>query len=170
MLSILTQQSNVVDFELSLNGDVTGEVDVVFTIVTESVEYRLKASHKDGSNWSVTIPEVLPLTSGEYTYNIDVIMDSHIYPAITSTLQAKQSLKPTVKIASAVSESQGSKPAPFATATVLPTVRSAVTPPAAPATEAVPAPTPKAPPTRTDLLNKLKGLKGNIKGVTANQH
>ena len=106
MIEILTEQSNNVQFNLQMEGG--SDYDVFLTIVSEGVDYRLKATRGGDGLWSVTVPKNLNLDVGQYNFRIDVIMDNHIYPAVQDQLTVKAQIKASATII----ESKPSAPAP----------------------------------------------------------
>jgi hypothetical protein len=113
MLSITCGQTNKIDFELSLSGDVGPEVDVVLTVCTQAVSYRFTAT-RSGNACVVVVPDYVQIPSGEYDLFVDVYMDSHVYPAVQDKIEIKQALKPTVQF----SQTKAPPVAPPATVTM----------------------------------------------------
>lgn len=96
MIELLTEQANEVTFNLEMEG---GEgYSVVLTIANEGVDYRFKATRAADSSWAVAIPKHVPLPVGEHPFTIDVVMDNHIYPAVSDKLTVKKPIKPQVAV------------------------------------------------------------------------
>lgn len=121
MIEILTEQSNNVQFNLQMEGGT--DYDVFLTIISEGVDYRLRATKGRDGAWIAAVPKSLQLSAGEYAFKIDVVMDNHIYPAVQDTLVVKTPIR-------AVATVVESKPAAAAAPEHKPVVRFlGVTPP-----------------------------------------
>lgn len=99
MIELLTEQSNNVQFNLEMEGG--SEYDVYFTIVAEGVDYRLKATRGRDGTWVAAVPKSVSIATGEYAFNIDVVMDNHIYPAVQDTLVVKAPVRVTASVVEA---------------------------------------------------------------------
>lgn len=99
MLTITLEQANAIDFELDLNGEVSGQVKVVFTIDCGDVAMRFNAAQREGTAWQVAIPQSVIIPLGEYTFFIDVYLDNHVYSAMSDKVQVKKPFKPVATMA-----------------------------------------------------------------------
>lgn len=86
VITINNTKKNTLEFDVSIQGLDTKDVDVKFVIKTKGMDLAFAAKHDKGDTWSVTIPELPMVEKTTYKCHVCVVADGYYFEPMKGTV------------------------------------------------------------------------------------
>jgi len=86
IVSINNNKENVLEFDLSVEGIDTKDIDAKLVIHANEMELGFQCIKKEGNKWTVTLPALPILERTAYPYHFDIVADGYHFEPMKGTI------------------------------------------------------------------------------------
>lgn len=103
MINLKHSTPSIFEFDMSMSGDLPGQIDVYLRIFFPNFGYTaFKAEHGTNGHYTVCIPALNNFPSGEFDCDIHVMVGDHFFVPFVDKCTIKDEPKPTIQNISSV--------------------------------------------------------------------